>query len=90
MAGCRVSGAARPGSACSMPPSSCSPPHSWRSVKVTDIARQARTSPATFYQYFANVEEAIRVLAEGMVDEAAQLAELVGGTGPKRPAGTRR
>ncbi len=52
---------------------------SWRSVKVTDIARQAKTSPATFYQYFANVEEAIRVLAEGMVDEAAQLAELVAG-----------
>jgi AcrR family transcriptional regulator len=52
---------------------------SWRSVKVTDIARQARTSPATFYQYFANVEQAIRVLAEGMVDQAAQLAELVGG-----------
>jgi hypothetical protein len=25
---------------------------SWRSVKVTDIARRARTSPATFYQYF--------------------------------------
>ena len=24
---------------------------SWRSVKVTDIARQAQTSPATFYQY---------------------------------------
>ncbi len=52
---------------------------SWRSVKVTDIARQAQTSPATFYQYFANVEQAIRVLAEGMVDEAAQLADLVGG-----------
>ena len=52
---------------------------SWRSVKVTDIARQARTSPATFYQYFGNVEHAIRVLAEGMVDQAAQLAELVGG-----------
>jgi AcrR family transcriptional regulator len=52
---------------------------SWRSVKVTDIARQARTSPATFYQYFANVEQAIRVLAEGMVDQAALLAELVGG-----------
>ena len=32
---------------------------SWRSVKVTDIARQAQTSPATFYQYFANVEQAI-------------------------------
>src|ERR1700735_4509175 len=52
---------------------------SWRSVKVTDIARQARTSPATFYQYFANVEQAIQVLAEGMVDQAGQLAELVGG-----------
>jgi AcrR family transcriptional regulator len=52
---------------------------SWRSVKVTDIARQARTSPATFYQYFGNVEQAIRMLAEGMVDQAAQLAELVGG-----------
>src|SRR3984885_13557513 len=52
---------------------------SWRYVKVTDIARQAQTSPATFYQYFANVEQAIRVLAEGMVDQAGQLAELVGG-----------
>jgi AcrR family transcriptional regulator len=52
---------------------------SWRSVKVTDIARKARTSPATFYQYFGNVEQAIRVLAEGMVDQAAQLSELVGG-----------
>jgi AcrR family transcriptional regulator len=52
---------------------------SWRSVKVTDIAREARTSPATFYQYFGNVEHAIRVLAEGMVEQAAQLAELVGG-----------
>jgi AcrR family transcriptional regulator len=52
---------------------------SWRSVKVTDIARRAQTSPATFYQYFGNVEQAIRILAEGMVDEAAQLSELVGG-----------
>ena len=52
---------------------------SLRSVKVTDIARRARTSPATFYQYFGNVEQAINVLAEGMVDQAAQLAELVGG-----------
>jgi AcrR family transcriptional regulator len=51
----------------------------WRSVKVTDIARQAQTSPATFYQYFANVEQAIQVLAEGMVDQAGQLADLVGG-----------
>ena len=52
---------------------------SWRSVKVTDIARQARTSPATFYQYFGNVEQAIRVLAEEMIEEAGELAQLVGG-----------
>jgi AcrR family transcriptional regulator len=52
---------------------------SWRSVKVTDIARRARTSPATFYQYFGNVEEAVRVLAEGVVDQAARLSELAGG-----------
>jgi AcrR family transcriptional regulator len=52
---------------------------SWRSVKVTDIARQARTSPATFYQYFGNVEQAVHVLAEGMVEDAGELAQLVGG-----------
>jgi AcrR family transcriptional regulator len=52
---------------------------SWRSVKVTDIARRAQTSPATFYQYFGNVEQAIHVLAEGMVDQAALLSDLVGG-----------
>ncbi len=51
----------------------------WRSVKVIDIARRAGTSPATFYQYFENVEQAIGVLAEEMVDEAAELAELVAG-----------
>jgi AcrR family transcriptional regulator len=46
---------------------------------VTDIARRARTSPATFYQYFGNVEEAVRVLAEGVVDQAARFSELAGG-----------
>ncbi len=51
----------------------------WRSVKVIDIARSAGTSPATFYQYFENVERAITVLAEGMVDEAVQVADLVDG-----------
>jgi AcrR family transcriptional regulator len=51
----------------------------WRSVKVIDIARSAGTSPATFYQYFENVEQAIEVLAEEMVAEAAELASLVAG-----------
>jgi AcrR family transcriptional regulator len=51
----------------------------WRSVKVIDIAREAGTSPATFYQYFENLEHAIGVLAEGMVDEAAAIGELMAG-----------
>jgi AcrR family transcriptional regulator len=48
----------------------------WRSVKVTDIARRAGTSPATFYQYFENVERAITVLAEDIIEEAGTLADL--------------
>ena len=52
---------------------------SWRSVKVIDIARQAGTSPATFYQYFENVEQAILVLAEELMEGAAELAALVDG-----------
>ena len=51
----------------------------WRSIKVIDIARQAGTSPATFYQYFENVEQAILVLAEELMEGAALLAELVDG-----------
>jgi AcrR family transcriptional regulator len=51
----------------------------WRSIKVIDIARQAGTSPATFYQYFENVEQAILVLAEELMDGAALLADLVDG-----------
>jgi AcrR family transcriptional regulator len=51
----------------------------WRSIKVIDIARQAGTSPATFYQYFENVEQAILVLAEELMEGAARLADLVDG-----------
>jgi len=51
----------------------------WRSIKVIDIARQAGTSPATFYQYFENVEQAILVLAEELMEGAALLADLVDG-----------
>ncbi len=50
----------------------------YRDVKVVDIARVAGTSPATFYQYFSDVEDAVRALAEAMVDvEAPLLASLV-------------
>jgi AcrR family transcriptional regulator len=51
----------------------------WRSIKVIDIARSAGTSPATFYQYFENVEAAITVLAEELVEGAGTLADLVEG-----------
>lgn len=51
----------------------------WRSIKVIDIAKAAGTSPATFYQYFENVEQVILVLAEELVEGAGTLADLVEG-----------
>jgi AcrR family transcriptional regulator len=51
----------------------------WRSIRVIDIARGAGTSPATFYQYFENVEQAILVLADELVEGAGELAALVEG-----------
>src|ERR1700722_6073077 len=54
-------------------------PTPWRSIKVIDIARQAGTSPATFYQYFENVEQAILVMAEELMQGAGTLADLVDG-----------
>jgi AcrR family transcriptional regulator len=50
---------------------------SFRDLKVIDIAREASTSPATFYQYFPDVESAILVLAEEMAEDTAGLAQLV-------------
>jgi AcrR family transcriptional regulator len=50
----------------------------YRDLKVVDIARVAGTSPATFYQYFADVEEAVLALAVEVEHEAgAELASLV-------------
>jgi len=49
---------------------------SYRDMKVVDIARAAGTSPATFYQYFPDVEAAILVLAEEMAIEGARLHDL--------------
>ena len=50
---------------------------SYRDIKVIDIAREAGTSPATFYQYFAEVEQAVLGLAEELAEEGAALGELV-------------
>lgn len=49
----------------------------YRELKVVDIAREAGTSPATFYQYFPEVESAILVIAEETAKEGSQLADLV-------------
>src|SRR5215468_8916855 len=49
----------------------------YRDVKVIDVARMAGTSPATFYQYFPDVEGAVLELAEEMAKEGAALTELV-------------
>ncbi|HJP65538.1 MAG TPA: TetR family transcriptional regulator [Actinomycetota bacterium] len=50
---------------------------SFRDLTVIDIARCAGTSPATFYQYFADVEAAVLVLAGIMADEGKQLTALI-------------
>jgi AcrR family transcriptional regulator len=49
----------------------------YRDVKVIDIAREAGTSPATFYQYFPDVETAILSLAEEMAVDGGRLSTLV-------------
>ncbi|MFF9604928.1 TetR family transcriptional regulator [Streptomyces sp. NPDC014684] len=51
----------------------------YRDVKVIDVARKAGTSPATFYQYFPDVEGAVLEIAELMATEGAGLAELLEG-----------
>jgi AcrR family transcriptional regulator len=51
----------------------------YRDVKVIDVARKAGTSPATFYQYFRDVEGAVLELAEEMAKESAELTGLVSG-----------
>lgn len=49
----------------------------YRDVKVIDVARKAGTSPATFYQYFPDVEGAVLEIAEQMATVGAGLTELV-------------
>ncbi|MFJ3232384.1 TetR family transcriptional regulator [Streptomyces sp. NPDC086787] len=51
----------------------------YRDVKVIDVARKAGTSPATFYQYFPDVEGAVLEIADQMAAEGAGLTELLDG-----------
>lgn len=51
----------------------------YRDIKVVDIAKRAGTSPATFYQYFPDVEHAVLVLAEEVAHETDRLVDPVRG-----------
>ncbi|KOT38477.1 TetR family transcriptional regulator [Streptomyces caelestis] len=51
----------------------------YRDVKVIDVARRAGTSPATFYQYFPDVEGAVLEIAERTAAESSGLSELLEG-----------
>ncbi|WP_055694278.1 TetR family transcriptional regulator [Streptomyces prasinopilosus] len=51
----------------------------YRDVKVIDVARKAGTSPATFYQYFPDVEGAVLEIADQVAADGAGLAELLEG-----------
>lgn len=51
----------------------------YRDVTVIDVARLAGTSPATFYQYFSDIETAVIELTTEMTREGANLKALVEG-----------
>lgn len=51
----------------------------YRDVKVIDVARRAGTSPATFYQYFPDVEGAVLEIADQVAADGAGLSELLEG-----------
>ena len=46
-------------------------------LKVVDITREVRTSPATFYQYFGDVNDAILALADEAAEEMAPAIALL-------------
>ena len=48
-----------------------------RDLRVVDIAREVGTSPATFYQYFRDVPEAVLALAEEVGEQTAPLRDLL-------------
>ncbi|MGH2760134.1 MAG: TetR family transcriptional regulator [Actinomycetota bacterium] len=50
---------------------------SYRDLTVVEIAKRARTSTATFYQYFTDVEAAIAELAHALAEEGPHLVEII-------------
>ncbi len=50
---------------------------SYRELTVVEIAKRARTSTATFYQYFTDVEGALIELARELNDEAPGIVKII-------------
>jgi AcrR family transcriptional regulator len=50
-----------------------------RDLRVIDIARRIGTSPATFYQYFKDVEDVVLHLATEASEQTPQIVELIEG-----------
>ena len=48
-----------------------------RELRVVDIARAVDLAPATFYQYFHDVEEAVLALSVAVGEETSSLSALV-------------
>ena len=51
--------------------------HGVRDLRVVDIAREVGASPATFYQYFGDVEAAVLALAREAGEDLAPLGDLL-------------
>lgn len=49
----------------------------YRDITVIEIARGAQTSPATFYQYFADIESAVIILASAIGERSTLGDELL-------------
>ncbi len=54
--------------------------HGIRDLRVVDIARHVETSPATFYQYFRDVEDAVLALAGEVGESTAPLLAVLAGS----------
>src|SRR5437899_7751660 len=54
----------------------------YHAARVDDIVKVARTSHGTFYLYFANKEDLLRVLVLDALEEMTALTESLGPVGP--------
>lgn len=50
---------------------------SYRDLTVVEIAKRAKTSTATFYQYFADVQAALVELARELSEEAPRIVDII-------------